>query len=205
MAVEKLTPERRRELTRTALIDSARRAFAQKGFEGASLDEIAANAGFTRGAIYKHFDNKEDLFLAVMGEFNVRMLDSFAELLDVDIEAATDPVSIARMLMQSELRDPEMWALNIEFGLFEYRNPGSRQRSVESRQRNRERVAQFMEVNTAANGFVLKYPADTIAAILLNATDGFVHAARLDSDAEEQYAKFLELFLPVLFEFPTEA
>jgi AcrR family transcriptional regulator len=109
VAVEKLTPERRRELTRTALIDSARHAFAQKGFEGASLDEIAADAGFTRGAIYKHFDNKEDLFLAVMANFNERMLDSFAALIDVDIEAATDPVSIAKMLMQSELSDPEMW------------------------------------------------------------------------------------------------
>jgi AcrR family transcriptional regulator len=205
VAVEKLTPERRRELTRTALIDSARHAFAQKGYEGASLDEIAANAGFTRGAIYKHFDNKEDLFLAVMAEFNVRMLGSFAELLDVDVEAATDPTSIARMLMGSELSDPEMWALSIEFDLFEYRNPGNRQRSAEGRRRNRERVSQFLEENSTANGFILKFPAETLAAILLNATDGFVHAARLDPDAEGQYAKFLELFLPVLFDFPTQA
>ena len=104
--------------------------------------------------------------------------------------------------MQSELRDPEMWALNIEFGLFEYRNPGSRQLSVEGRRRNRERVARFMEENGAASGFTLKVPAETAAALLLNATDGFVNAARLDPDAEELYAKFLELLLPVLFEIP---
>ena len=47
--VEKWTPERRRARTRTALVDAARYVFARKGFEGASLDEIADTAGYTRG------------------------------------------------------------------------------------------------------------------------------------------------------------
>ncbi len=63
--VEKLTPARRREMTRAALLDAAETVFARRGFEGASLDEIAEAAGFTRGAIYKNFDGKEDLFFAL--------------------------------------------------------------------------------------------------------------------------------------------
>ena len=51
MPVERWTPERRRELTRTALIEAAAQVFARRGFYGASLDEIAETAGFTRGAI----------------------------------------------------------------------------------------------------------------------------------------------------------
>src|SRR6266480_7813304 len=65
MVVEKLTRERRRELTRNALLDAARHVFAQRGFSGASLEEIAETAGFTRGAIYKNFANKEELFFEV--------------------------------------------------------------------------------------------------------------------------------------------
>src|SRR2546430_8969285 len=54
MAVEKLTPERRRQLTRDTLLDAAAVVFARRGFHGASLEEIAETAGVTRGALYKH-------------------------------------------------------------------------------------------------------------------------------------------------------
>ena len=65
MAVQPLTPERRRELTKTALVEAAADVFAKRGFEGASLEEIAEAAGFSRGAIYSNFGSKEDLMLAV--------------------------------------------------------------------------------------------------------------------------------------------
>ena len=63
-------------------IASARHLFATRGFEGASLDEIAEAAGYTRGAIYRHFANKEDLFFAVSDVVNTEVLDTFAEELD---------------------------------------------------------------------------------------------------------------------------
>ena len=68
MTVERWTPERRMERTRAALIASARHVFATRGFEGASLDEIADAAGYTRGAIYRHFANMEEMGLALVDE-----------------------------------------------------------------------------------------------------------------------------------------
>src|ERR1700676_1363203 len=82
VTVEKWTPERRWERTRAALIASARHVFATRGFDGASLDEIADAAGYTRGAIYKHFANKEDLLFAVSDTINTEVLDVFAEQLE---------------------------------------------------------------------------------------------------------------------------
>src|SRR5271165_5975415 len=66
MDLQPLTPERRRQQTREHLLAAAAEVFGQRGFHGASLDEVAAVAGFTKGAVYSNFKNKEDLFLALL-------------------------------------------------------------------------------------------------------------------------------------------
>src|ERR1700761_6930818 len=58
--------QERTELTRARLIQSAEKIFARDGFEAAKLEEIAADAGYTRGAFYANFESKEDLFLALL-------------------------------------------------------------------------------------------------------------------------------------------
>ena len=63
--VERWTRERRLEHTRALLVDAAEEVFAEKGFTSATLDDIAHTAGYTKGAVYKHFTAKEDPFLAV--------------------------------------------------------------------------------------------------------------------------------------------
>src|SRR2546421_6505720 len=74
---ERWTQERRRQHTRDLLLDAAEEVFAERGFEGASLDDIAQRAGYTRGAIYKHFGGKADMFLALSTRFNERFLTVF--------------------------------------------------------------------------------------------------------------------------------
>ena len=76
------TQERRRAHTRNLLLDAAEEVFVAKGFEGVSLDEIAETAGYTRGAIHKHFAHKEDLFLAVNRRHNEQLLDGSLDLVD---------------------------------------------------------------------------------------------------------------------------
>ncbi|TYB48502.1 TetR/AcrR family transcriptional regulator [Actinomadura chibensis] len=65
------TPPRRdrREQTRTALLTAAERLWAERGIHGASLDDIAAAAGLTKGAVYSNFAGKTDLLLALMERF----------------------------------------------------------------------------------------------------------------------------------------
>src|SRR5262245_31426714 len=89
MPVERLTPERRREMTREALVEAAADVFAQRGFHAASLDEIAERAGFTRGAIYSNFGSKEELMIAVLDEFTSRQLRDFGHAID-DLTHGTD-------------------------------------------------------------------------------------------------------------------
>ena len=58
---------RKRKATVARLVEAAAAVIAEKGFQRASLDEIAARAGMTKGAIYSNFETKEHLFWAVMG------------------------------------------------------------------------------------------------------------------------------------------
>jgi len=65
MRQQRLTQAERKHQTRERLLDAAMEVFSQRGFHPASLDDVADAAGFTKGAIYAHFANKEALFLAV--------------------------------------------------------------------------------------------------------------------------------------------
>src|SRR5215813_7956123 len=58
--------QERSEATRARLIRAAEKIFARDGFEAAKLEEIAAEAGYTRGAFYANFESKEDLFFALL-------------------------------------------------------------------------------------------------------------------------------------------
>jgi AcrR family transcriptional regulator len=72
MAFEPLTPDRRRQQTRELLLEAAAKVLSERGYHGASLDEVASVAGFTKGAVYSNFKNKEDLFLALLDSLRER-------------------------------------------------------------------------------------------------------------------------------------
>ena len=194
--VGRLTPQRRRELTRTALVEAAAQVFARRGFYGASLEEIAETAGFTRGAIYKNFADKEELFFAVRDHINEQTLAAFAEQLDKGAAAAFDARAQAAIWQRADAANPEYRALFLEFRLYELRNPDVQARSVAEGERTRKMIAKFMEDNAKANGLVLKLPAETLAAILANVSDGFAINSHGDPGEVDLYEAFLQLIIP---------
>ena len=68
--------QRRSELTRRDVLEAACLTFAERGFADASMEEIAARAGVTRGPLYHYFDDKEDLFRAVYQEIEREIAES---------------------------------------------------------------------------------------------------------------------------------
>lgn len=62
------------EETRAKLIAAAREAFATKGYAAASMDELTAAAGLTRGALYHNFGDKKGLLQAVIDQIDAEML-----------------------------------------------------------------------------------------------------------------------------------
>jgi AcrR family transcriptional regulator len=66
--------------TRERMVDAAERVMRSKGLAHATTKEIAREAGYSEGAIYKHFENKEELFLAVLKERLPPLADILGEL-----------------------------------------------------------------------------------------------------------------------------
>lgn len=62
----RLTREESRQQTRTRLLDSAQEIFASHGYAGASVEQIAEHAGYSKGAVYSNFESKEALFLELL-------------------------------------------------------------------------------------------------------------------------------------------
>lgn len=60
-----------RELTRARLVESAERVFVRAGFDAASVEQIAEEAGFSRGAFYSNFKSKDELFLELLDKKRV--------------------------------------------------------------------------------------------------------------------------------------
>ena len=61
--------------TRELLLAAAARVFARSGYSGATLDEVGAEAGMTKGAVYWHFATKAELFLALAGEYTLVVVE----------------------------------------------------------------------------------------------------------------------------------
>ena len=105
------------------MLDAAARVFAARGFGGASMEEIAAEAGFTRGAVYSNFADKSELFLVVLEERGERRAGEVSAI----YEQAEDPFDFFARLGAAEPernRDAEVWLmLRLEFWLYAMRNP----------------------------------------------------------------------------------
>ncbi|WP_280464080.1 TetR/AcrR family transcriptional regulator [Nocardia carnea] len=196
--VERWTRERRTEHTRTLLVDAAQEVFAAKGFGAASLDDIAAAAGYTRGAIYVHFKAKEDLFLAVHQRYWRRFFDTFTELLAAVTEIGEAELAeiAGRWRRLAENGGTQQAALGYEFTLYLLRNPEARARVVPQQQRVHDELTAFIVESLGKLGATLAMPASVFAQILIATSDSIMLAAELNNT--DLYRPVLELYTAVI-------
>jgi AcrR family transcriptional regulator len=79
------------ESTRRAVLDAARQAFGERGYAATSVDEIVRRAGLTKGALYHHFRDKDDLFLAVVEAVKRDVTDTVGAAF-VEAASRLDPI-----------------------------------------------------------------------------------------------------------------
>ena len=166
--LEPLTPERRRAMTRRHLLEAAAIVFTRDGFHAATLDDVASTAGFTKGAVYSNFKNKEDLFLALVDDRIDRQLGVVVDVLEGGSHDAADQFPRVRSLFGGDLFwNDDFLTLYLEFVLYARRHPEARAKLAASAARSRGLVQRLVEEEYAAIGMAPKYATEDIAAISL--------------------------------------
>jgi AcrR family transcriptional regulator len=196
--VERWTQQRRLEHTRALLLDAAEEVFAEKGFAPATLDDIAGAAGYTKGAIYKYFATKEDLFLAVSDRYWRRYFDNFAEVMSTARQiGARELDEIAeRWRRLSVDRGAEHAALGLEFTLYLLRNPDARERVAAKRSEVVEALGKFIVEGIDRLGGTLQIPAVTFAQVLVATSDAIMLGSQLDD--VDLYRPIIEMYVSAI-------
>jgi AcrR family transcriptional regulator len=154
-----LTRDERKLRTRTELLQTARRVFEERGFHAASLEEIAEEAGYSKGAIYSNFAGKDELFLAVLAEHVERRARSVVEaaLDGDDFEAAVRAVaSSAREFGDGE---PSWSPLLVEFWTHASRRAEVRREVLGLHERQLDAFAGVLEELARRHGVEFAMPA----------------------------------------------
>lgn len=186
----------RSDATRAALVRSASRLICELGMHGASIDSIAADAGYTKGAFYAHFASKEDMFLTLLDEHFATELAR----LDTVLEGTADPAQEARAAAEGFLArvdsEPEWRGLYRELAAHAGRNEAFREQFAARERDLRERMASVFERWASDLGVTPAVPARDVAAMTMFMADGFLLGRTIEPDLDPAlYGRMFEVFL----------
>ena len=105
--------------TRERLLDAALQVFSQRGYYAASVDEIAAEAGYSKGAVYSNFSNKEELFLALIDRRFAKDAREYPGIINYMNEGL--PVEEGSDFKEQIMKDSTWNILMVEFFLYAIR------------------------------------------------------------------------------------
>jgi AcrR family transcriptional regulator len=203
----RLTRKEKQEHTRSCLMKSAARVFGRRGLASASIDEVAEDAGYTKGAFYANFKSKEELFLAMLDERFA------ARLRDIDVATATDatPEAQAHRAGMEFVRflsaDPDWQRLFFEFAAYAGRDDDFREELVTRYRSLRERIAEILERRADELGLTSPVPLEQVAMMTFAMANGVGLEKLLEPDAvpDDLFGTMLMVFftgLRVLAEEP---
>jgi AcrR family transcriptional regulator len=168
-AVARRTP---RAEVRERILNAAADVFADQGFSGASIDAVAAAAGFTKGAVYSNFATKNELFFALM---EARIDERVAAMREV-VAAVRDPTERTFALgevLTAAMKNNDRWQLLFtEFWLRAMRDPQVREQWVTHRRQHHEQLTALVDEVLRGSSMSSELPARNAMFVLLAAANG---------------------------------
>jgi AcrR family transcriptional regulator len=197
----RLTRAEQRENTRGCLVKAAAKVFSHRGYEKASLDEVAEEAGFTKGAVYSNFKGKEDLFLATIDAHFEERLAAIKRVMAEEPDEQGTAHAAGMEFMRKLNADPEYFALFFEFWAYAQRNPSVKRKFLPRVQRFRTALAEVFEVKSDTSGLELPIPTEQLASMLVAMAAGVAMERELDPKAvpDDMYALMLQFFFRGMF------
>jgi AcrR family transcriptional regulator len=173
-----------RQDTIDLLIDGARRAFVERGFYGASIEDICASAGLTRGAFYSAFGKKEDLFFALYD----RLISDVSELFIAGLDRAAhdhlDPIdALFEALAEHFPIGREWYVLNAEFTLFAIRDVDAARNLALRRHALRAVIMDKLDVALTRSGRKAVVSPELFARAVIGLADAGLGQSLIEPDA----------------------
>jgi AcrR family transcriptional regulator len=178
----RMTRSERSEQTRSELVDAAREVFLRRGFHGASLDEISAEAGYTTGAVYSRFAGKDGLFLAVLDDHVERRLRLYTDAALAAPDFETAGRELVRAAVAASDEEPGWTPLLMEFWTHAARRDDLRAAVVERNDRQLDAVTALHEDLAARHGVTFRRPPREILRAITAMSRGLGLERRLTPD-----------------------
>jgi AcrR family transcriptional regulator len=182
ITTHRLSRLEQRERTRQLLLEAAEAVFVRNGYHATSVDQIAEEAGFSKGAVYSNFENKDELFLAVVE----RRHDSRALAIEQDVPTDKPIVDQAMdagtRFFDVIVRDPDWSLLMMEYAAHAARHDDLRDRLRHRNVSMRERMAEFITHHLALLGLTCPVPINQLTAVLFALGEGFIIEKLTDPD-----------------------
>ena len=169
------TREQKRQANRERILVAARRVFGARGYQSATIEEIADEAGLSNGAIYYNFANKEALFMALLDARMGERIEHVRQTLAIEPEPGTLLPALERETLDitRTLKDSREWRLLLlEFVAYAARNPKFGKRLRDHQRELHAEVVEILEQYVKALGIPPSIPVDRLATTITALLDG---------------------------------
>jgi AcrR family transcriptional regulator len=164
------TRAERKARTREQLVRAAERLFKRDGFHATSVDAVADEAGYTKGAVYSNFAGKEELFFAV---YERRLRERVAQLDRLREDAPSARAALRASVESAGRRSEDGWmAVFFEFWAHVLRNPEHRERFAALHRRGLEPFVRAVEQHAREQGVEPPLPPELMATAQLALGNG---------------------------------
>ena len=169
---------------REQLLAAAAKVFAKRGYRAASVDEVAAEAGFSKGAVYWHFESKEELLHALVDERLGREGQAvLARLAEAPPEEDVSEEAVRRY-MELLLQERELMLLSHEYWSLAVRDPKLRKRYAERQGEQRRKLAEALRIRQEHLGTPpFEMPLEDVATAYIALANGLAMEGAADPDA----------------------
>jgi AcrR family transcriptional regulator len=165
-STQRLTRTAKQAQTRARLIEAAASVFARRGFQAATIEEIAEEAGYSHGAVYSNFAGKEDLFLAVFEQYMSQRVEELSRAAEIGGSLAERARAGADQWMQRFAGDRDTFLLHLEFMIHAARNPHLSEQLDRRMATLRLEIERQLSSRAGRSGSALPLPAADLALIL---------------------------------------
>jgi AcrR family transcriptional regulator len=178
----RLSRAEQNDRNRTLLLAAARRVFLTRGYYAATLEQIAAEAGFSKGAVYSRFASKADMFLALLED---RIEERAAQNARVakELAGSGDFDALLDLAQQAERAAPGWRLLVTEFRIHAARDPELNHRYAALHARAVEGIARALVSISEGPGQTLPSPPRQLAELVLAIEAGLALEQSANPDA----------------------